>query len=164
MILVTVGTHSEGFNRLVQAADDYAALTGERVVIQRGVSSFVPRYAESFEFTEFDRMKQLNEEARVVVMHAAAGAILLGLQLGKPLVLVPRRKMYREHYDDHQLELTDALCRSGQSVECNPVSADGLDAAVDAAAAQTRTPAGPDRLIENLRQHLDGLARTREGM
>lgn len=157
MILVTVGTHNEGFNRLVQAADEYAAMTDERVVIQRGASSYEPQYAETFEFTEFERMKELTEEARVVVTHAAAGAILLGLQMEKPLVLVPRRKMYHEHFDDHQLELTKALSRIGQAVECNPVTASGLAVAVDAAVAQTSKPNGPNKLVGNLRQYLAGL-------
>jgi beta-1,4-N-acetylglucosaminyltransferase len=160
MILVTVGTHNEGFNRLVQAADEYAALTEERVVIQRGVSSYEPQYAEHFDFTEFERMKELTEEARVVVTHAAAGAILMGLQMGKSLVLVPRRKMYQEHFDDHQLELTKALCRTGQAVECSPVTANGLAAAVEAATAQTSKLAGPDKLVDNLRQYLNSIART----
>ncbi len=160
MILVTVGTHSEGFNRLVQAADEYAAMTDERVVIQRGVSSHLPQHAEHFEFTEFDRMKNLTEEARVVVMHAAAGAILLGLKMGKSLVLAPRRKMYHEHFDDHQLELTRALVSSRQAVECNPLTGKGLEKAIAAVAAQTSKPAGPDRLISNLRKYLYNLTGT----
>lgn len=144
----------------MQAADEYATLTDERLVIQRGASSYKPLHAEFFEFTEFERMKELTEEARVVVTHAAAGAILLGLQMEKPLVLVPRRKMYNEVYDDHQLELTKALSRIGQAVECDPVTASGLAAAIDAATMQTSKPNGPDKLVENLRQYIDGIART----
>jgi len=136
-------------------------MTNERVIIQRGASSYEPQYAQYFEFAEFDRMNQLTEEARIVLTHAAAGAILLGLQMGKPLVLVPRRKMYNEVYDDHQLELTKALCRTGQAVECNPVTANGLAAAVETASAQTSKPNGPDKLVKNLRQYLDGISRDR---
>lgn len=160
MILVTVGTHSEGFNRLVQAADEYADCTDEQIVIQRGSSSFMPKHAENFEFVEYDRMKELMEEARVVVMHAAAGAILLGLKMGKPLVLAPRRKIYGEHFDDHQLELTKALCTSGQAVECDPLTGKGLEKAIQAATAQTNPPVGPSALIGNLRSYLDIISKT----
>ncbi len=38
MIFVTVGTHHQGFDRLVQAADELAAELDEQVVIQRGVT------------------------------------------------------------------------------------------------------------------------------
>jgi len=155
MILVTVGTHNQGFNRLVAAADAYAARTAERVVIQRGTSTHLPQHAEHFTFTGFERMQELTREARVVVTHAAAGAILLGLQLGKPLVLVPRKKLLGEIYDDHQFELVRALCGAGRAVECAPVTAAGLAEAVRAAAVQPVKPAGSDQLVKNLRRYLN---------
>lgn len=154
MILVTVGTHSAGFNRLVKAADDYAKEIDERVVIQYGVSTHEPDHAEHFDFTDFDTMNALTREARAVVMHAAAGAILLGLQMGKPLVLVPRRKKYTEVIDDHQLELTRALCKNNRAVECKPVTAEGLATAIELAVGKATKPAGPGMLVNNLRQYL----------
>ena len=157
MILVTVGTHGEGFNRLVEACDVYASITNERVVIQRGASNYTPQNAEYFEFTDFETMKKFMKEARVVVMHAAAGSILLGLQMEKPLVLAPRRKMYQEVFDDHQLELTKALCQRGQAVECHPVSVQGLVKAINAAGTMVVHAAGPEELVINLKQHLESL-------
>ena len=157
MILVTVGTHSAGFNRLVKAADEYAGLTDERVVIQYGTSTNTPTQAECFQFTEFEHMKELYEESRIVVTHAAAGAILMGLQMEKPLVLVPRRKKFKEHFDDHQLELVGALTRNGQVVECDPVTADNLASAIRNISTQIVIPSGPAVLVKNLRQHLESL-------
>lgn len=154
MILVTVGTHHEGFNRLVLAADSYAESNTERVVIQRGSSTYLPRFAQFFDFTNYKIMKQLIEEARVVVMHAAAGSILMGLTMEKPLVLAPRLREFRENYNDHQLELAEALEQSNQAVVCEPVSAEGLVIAIDTASRQLRKPAGPSELVANLRQYL----------
>ena len=154
MILVTVGTHNAGFNRLVTAVDAYAALTDERVVIQRGVSSQVPEHAEHFEFTSYEEMQRLTREARVVVTQASAGAILMGLKMGKALVLVPRRMKYQEIFDDHQLELTRALSGTGRVVECVPITAEGLCAAIQAAQEISPTMGGEHTLVENLKQKL----------
>ena len=81
MILVTVGTHDQGFDRLVRSMDQLAIQFDERVIIQRGSSTYRPRYAEHFRFTTSQKMAGLTQEAQVVVCHAAAGAIILKLEL-----------------------------------------------------------------------------------
>ena len=72
MILVTVGTHNRGFDRLVRAADELATLTDEPVVIQYGSSKYEPRHAcRSFRLTTSQEMEYLTLQARVIIMHAA---------------------------------------------------------------------------------------------
>jgi beta-1,4-N-acetylglucosaminyltransferase len=115
VILVTVGTHPQGFDRLVQPMDELAAELEEEVIIQYGSSSYEPRHAEGFRFTDSQQMEALTQQARVVVTHAAAGAIIVALQCKKRLVLAPRLKRYGEHFDDHQLQLAQVLhdqCRA----------------------------------------------------
>ena len=87
MILVTVGMHDQGFDRLIRAADELAAQIDEQVYIQYGSSNYVPIYAESSQWFTSLQMEQLNEKARVVITHAAAGSVILALNLSKPLVL-----------------------------------------------------------------------------
>ncbi|MBN1993410.1 MAG: beta-1,4-galactosyltransferase [Anaerolineae bacterium] len=116
MILVTVGTHNQGFDRLVQAADELAAELDERVIIQRGSSTYRPKHAEYFDFATSQRMVELTQAARIIVMHAAAGAIITALRQGKPLVVVPRLKQFGEVVDDHQQQLATALQARGQAV------------------------------------------------
>jgi UDP-N-acetylglucosamine transferase subunit ALG13 len=90
LILVTVGTHNHGFDRLVKAMDELAAEVDEPVMVQYGSSVYVPRHAEHFQWTSGQRMEQLSQAARVIVTHAAAGSILVALLREKPLVVVPR--------------------------------------------------------------------------
>lgn len=128
MIFVTVGTHTLGFERLVMAMDqaarepamlDRTAMNrtageaAEEVVIQLGATRYRPRCASWFTFADSAELERLTRAARVVVSHAGAGTILLTLRLGKPLVVMPRRKCYHEHGDDHQVELARALEQSG---------------------------------------------------
>jgi beta-1,4-N-acetylglucosaminyltransferase len=116
MILVTVGTHPQGFDRLVRAADELALNLDERLVMQSGSSQYVPQYAEYFSFVTSQHMEGLIRDARVVVAHAAAGTALLVLQHYKPLVLVPRSRAHHEAVDDHQLQLARALQEAGRAI------------------------------------------------
>lgn len=114
MIFVTVGTHNQSFDRLVRKADEIAGEIEEEVVIQRGNSGYKPRYAKYFDFAPRDEMEKWVERARVVVTHGGAGSIVFALSKNKPVVVVPRRKKYGEHVNDHQLELARALEEEGR--------------------------------------------------
>lgn len=154
MILVTVGTHSQGFDRLVRAMDEVAAELNERVAIQRGSGTYEPLHAEHFRFTSAAELERLTQEARIIVAHAAAGTILLALQHNKPLVLVPRLQRFGEHLDDHQLQLAAALADEGKAVAVHEVSPIALRPALDQAMAQKRINQGAGRLVAALRHQL----------
>lgn len=126
MILVTVGTHTEGFDRLVVAADLYAASVDETVTIQRGSSKYVPVAAKSFQWSTHLEMDRLMEEARVVISHAGAGTIIQAMKVGKPLMIAPRQAKYHEHRDDHQLQLARALAAQGRVLVLEEVSREAI--------------------------------------
>ena len=131
MILVTVGTHSQGFDRLVRAADELATLTDEPVVIQYGSAGYEPRHASrSFRFTNSQEMEDLSLQARVIIMHAAAGSLILALKMGKPLVVVPRLRKYKEAMDDHQIQLAGALVEQKRAILVEQPSGERLLLAV----------------------------------
>jgi beta-1,4-N-acetylglucosaminyltransferase len=152
MILVTVGTHSQGFNRLVRAADELAAELDEPIIIQRGSSTYQPQHAEHFQFTTSQRMVELTQQARVIVTHAAAGAIITVLREGKPLVVVPRLKQFGEHIDDHQQQLAEALAANGRAAAVTMPSANLLREALGQAARQSLFNNESSHLINALRQ------------
>jgi beta-1,4-N-acetylglucosaminyltransferase len=160
VILVTVGLHQAGFERLVRAMDAYAAASHERVVIQRGSAAYRPRHADHFRFAPPDRMAALSQEARVIVAHAAAGTAVLALRLGKPLVLVPRRQAFGEHLDDHQQELAHALAAGGRAVVVDHPAPWTLRQAVVAAACLPPAGGDPTPLLAALRELLAGWERT----
>ena len=154
MILVTVGTHDQGFDRLVRSMDQLAIQFDERVIIQRGSSTYRPRYAEHFRFTTNQKMTNLIQEARVVVCHAAAGAIILSLNYGKPLVLVPRLRKFGEHLDDHQLELAQALDDAKMAIAVYDTAGATLQQAIHMAGRRKMERAGSGQLVNTLRRQL----------
>ncbi|AKB33060.1 Beta-1,4-galactosyltransferase CpsIVG [Methanosarcina siciliae HI350] len=110
MIFVTVGSHYQGFDRLVKKMDEIAGKIDEKVIMQIGNTNYKPVNAEYFSFLEsFEEILRLNQEARVVVSHAGAGSIITALKEKTSVIVVPRLRRYDEHMNDHQLEIAKAM-------------------------------------------------------
>jgi beta-1,4-N-acetylglucosaminyltransferase len=109
LIFVTVGTHSEPFDRLIKKADEIAGTLDEEVVMQTGCSQYRPASARYFDYVDNREFIRLCSESRLIITHAGVGTILAGIKLNKPLLLVPRLKRYGEVFDDHQLEISEVL-------------------------------------------------------
>jgi UDP-N-acetylglucosamine transferase subunit ALG13 len=101
------------FGRLIKAIDAIAENTGERIVVQKGMGSTMPKHCEHFDFKPREACMALQREARVVVAHAGIGCAIDALEAKRPLIIVPRRKEFEEHMDDHQLQIGEAIAKRG---------------------------------------------------
>lgn len=110
MIFLTVGTQKP-FDRLVSAVDSWASESGEEVFAQIGGSSLRPEHLDWHRFINAQEFRQKSADADIIVAHAGMGTILTGLDLGKPVVVVPRLHALGEHRNDHQLATVDQLSR-----------------------------------------------------
>ncbi len=155
LIFATVGTHNQGFDRLVISVDELVGLLDEPVIIQYGSSSYRPRKAQGFPFDSSLRITELTQKANAVISHAAAGAILVALQLNKPLVVVPRMKFLNEVFDEHQLQLSKALDAAGIAIAVYNPNGALLKSALLQAVKQTRPINGNNKLIIALRNKLN---------
>ncbi len=113
MIFVTVGTHHQPFERLLNALD---ALDGHDLVVQYGAADPPPGAARAEAYMPFNEMLDCFREADVVVTHAGVGSILCARREGHVPLVVPRRGNLGEHVDEHQAELTRALGARGSVV------------------------------------------------
>ena len=106
MIFVTVGTHEQPFNRLVEEVDRLKeeGLIEDEVVIQKGYSTFEPQNCTSFDLIGYEEMDRYMREARIVITHGGPASFLAPLALKKIPIVVPRQKKFNEHVNDHQLE------------------------------------------------------------
>lgn len=111
MIFLTVGTQLP-FDRLVKSVDEWAAYYKNiEVVAQIGDSSLRPQNLNCKHYMKPNEFKECFEAADVIVAHAGMGTILTGLELGKPVVVVPRLAAHGEHRNDHQLATVKHLSR-----------------------------------------------------
>lgn len=106
MIFVTVGTHEQPFNRLVQAVDELKrdGIITEEVVIQTGFSTYEPQYCQWSKLIPYQQMVKNVEEARIVITHGGPASFIMPLQIGKTPIVVPRQHKFDEHVNDHQVE------------------------------------------------------------
>lgn len=103
MIFVTVGTQGQ-FNRLIRAVDEWAGLKGRTdVFAQTGQSDYRPKYIGAKAFIDADEFRKNVEAADVVISHAGMGTIITALELGKQIVVMPRRAELGEHRNNHQV-------------------------------------------------------------
>jgi UDP-N-acetylglucosamine transferase subunit ALG13 len=103
VIFVTVGTQGP-FDRLVSAVDRWAAARPERrVFAQIGPSDLCPRHIESRQFISPEECRRRIRDAEAVVAHAGMGTILSALELGTPVLVMPRRAALGEQRNDHQV-------------------------------------------------------------
>lgn len=109
MIFVTVGTHEQQFNRLIEYMDKWAAQHDEEVVIQSGYSTYRPKYCEFQKLYAYQEIMELVEQARIVITHGGPSSFIMPLQIGKTPIVVPREKKFAEHVNDHQLTFSKAV-------------------------------------------------------
>jgi UDP-N-acetylglucosamine transferase subunit ALG13 len=92
------------FDRLIHAMDQWAADSHcDDVFAQVGRSTYKPQHLTFKSFISPAEFRQLVERADVVVAHAGMGTILTASELGKPILVMPRRAALGEHRNDHQL-------------------------------------------------------------
>ena len=109
MIFVTVGTHEQPFNRLVEYMDQWAGGHNEEVVIQTGFSSYEPENCKGSKLYSYEQMIKFVNQARIVITHGGPASFIMPLQAEKIPVVVPRKKEFDEHVNDHQIDFCRAM-------------------------------------------------------
>lgn len=111
MIFVTVGTHEQPFDRLIQYIDNMKrdGLIQEDVIIQIGYSTYEPQYCVWHRMIPYNQMEKNIEKARIVITHGGPASFIMPLLKGKIPIVVPRQKKFNEHVNDHQLEFAKAV-------------------------------------------------------
>lgn len=90
-LLVAVGTFLHGFDALVAAADDAAAVLDLGGLAQIGGSRVLPRRLEWVRFLPPQELRVRIARARVVVCHGGVGILGDAMRARRPIVAVPRR-------------------------------------------------------------------------
>lgn len=106
MIFVTVGTHEQPFNRLIEAVDRLKrdGRIQDEVIMQIGFSTYVPQYCTWYKLLPYEQMEQYVHIARIVITHGGPASFMMALQRGKTPIVVPRQARFGEHVNDHQTE------------------------------------------------------------
>lgn len=106
MIFVTVGTHEQQFNRLIQEIDCLKKenVIKDEVFIQIGYSTYEPQYCKWKKLLSYSEMNEMYEKADIIITHGGPASFMKALELKKIPIVVPRQVKYEEHINDHQVE------------------------------------------------------------
>jgi len=115
LILVTLGTQDKKFSRLLEAVQKQIDLGNikDKVIVQAGCTSFQSKDMEVFDLIPMDRFAELIKECNLLITHGGVGSIIEGLKNSKVVIAAPRLKKYKEHTNDHQLQIIENFSEEG---------------------------------------------------
>jgi UDP-N-acetylglucosamine transferase subunit ALG13 len=120
LIFVTVGNATQKFRRLLDAVEDLIKkkiLDRHSVLIQKGNNpDFSSEYCQSKPFLPMDEFEQFMQKSDLIISHGGCGTLLHAIRLGKIPIVMPRRKKYGEHVNDHQIQLVQSLANEGRII------------------------------------------------
>ncbi len=118
-IFVTVGTHEQGFPRLLDAVANVATLWSERRepaewIVQAGPATVsLPSTVRHFPSCSYDEILRHLAWADVTVCQSAPGSVFAAIAQRATPIVVPRSKSLGEHVDDHQHVFANHLAEAG---------------------------------------------------
>ena len=124
MILVLLGTQNNSFHRLleeVQKNIDNGNIKDE-VVVQKGYTKFESPDMQIYDQVPVEKMKELVRQADLVITHGGVGSIITAIEQGKKVIAVPRLKKYKEHVNDHHLDIIKSFNDAGYIIGIQEVS------------------------------------------
>lgn len=116
MILVTLGTQDKKFYRLIKEIDELVKnkKIKEEVIIQAGSSSnYKTNRMKIINLLPMDEFQKLLDDCSLLITHGGVGTILKGLKKNKKIIAVPRLKKYKEHVNDHQVQIVNNFSDEG---------------------------------------------------
>ena len=118
MIFVTVGTHEQPFNRLLEEIDKLVEnkVISEEIVCQSGYSTYSPKHFTCQKFFDYKQMNDLFTKARLIICHGGPSSFIAPLSIGKVPIVVPRQKQFGEHINGHQLTFCKELYNRGYNI------------------------------------------------
>ncbi|HFI0632502.1 TPA: glycosyltransferase [Streptococcus suis] len=111
MIFVTVGTHEQPFNRLVEEIDRLKkeAIIADDVFIQTGFSTYIPQYCDWKSIISYSEMEDYMTSADIIITHGGPATFMGAIAKGKKPIVVPRLEKFGEHVNNHQLDFAEQV-------------------------------------------------------
>lgn len=109
MIFVTLGTNDNSFERLLKAIDKEIekGTIKDKVIVQAGCTKYTSKNMEILDLIPREEFDKLISECDLLITHGGVGSILTGVNNGKKVIAVPRLAKYKEHGNDHQLQIVE---------------------------------------------------------
>lgn len=131
MIFITLGSQKFQFNRLLKKVDNLieTGVIREETFAQIGYSDYIPCNFKYKKFLDHKEFSDMIHKADIVITHGGSGSIVGSVKNGKKTIAVPRKAKYKEHVDDHQIQIIEQFSKKNLICACE--DCDQLEAALD---------------------------------
>lgn len=121
MIFVVLGTQDKSFERLLKALDKQIKnqKIKQKVIVQAGHTKYSSDNMEIIDFIPMNEFNNYIKKSDLIITHGGVGTILDSLKQNKKIIAVARLKEYREHENNHQLEIIEQFEREGYILSCS---------------------------------------------
>lgn len=153
MILVTLGTQKQSFNRLLDMIEK--SNINDKIIVQAGYTKYKSKKMKIRDFVNYQEMDKLIKQADLIITHGGTGSIVTAIKQGKKVIACPRLKKYGEHVDDHQKQIVDIFSEVGYILKLD--ENDNLDELVQKIKTKKMIPfkSNTTNFINNLKKEID---------
>ena len=126
MIFVSLGTQDKPFNRIIDYVislkENLKELQSEKIIIQLGQTKLLKSDNERiknleniiiYDMLKPEKMKNIIKDSDIIITHAGVGTIMECLEMGKEIIVVPRKVENLEHVNNHQEEIAFEMEKKG---------------------------------------------------
>ncbi|WP_249792476.1 glycosyltransferase [Bradyrhizobium sp. BRP22] len=100
---------------MIRTVDEWAGANGRAdIFAQTGPSDYQSQHIRAERFVDPTEFRKHVQAASLVISHAGMGSIITALELGKRIIVMPRRASLGEHRNDHQLATAKRFAEQGR--------------------------------------------------
>lgn len=120
MILVTLGTQDKSFERLLIEIERLIdnKIIEEEVIVQAGYTNYSSEKMKVFDYLPKNEFEKMIKKCNYIITHGGVGTIFDGLSYDKKIIAVPRLSEFKEHNNDHQIQVVEELGKEGYIIPC----------------------------------------------
>ncbi len=159
MIFVILGTQKFQFNRLLKYIDEQieSGEIQEDVFAQIGYSDYIPQNYSYVEFLDKEQFEETIKKSDLIITHSGVGSIVTSISAEKPVIVFPRLKRYKEHVDDHQMEIAEAFEKKQFIIKYNEGDSIGMLIKQARGFEYKKYESGNKKIIDLIQDYIDNL-------
>ncbi len=109
MILVLLGTQENSFERLLKEIENAIedGIIKEEVIVQAGHTNFKSSKMKIMDFISPNELNKYIQKSNYIITHGGVGSILGAIEQNKKVIAIPRKKEFKEHVNNHQMQIVE---------------------------------------------------------
>lgn len=115
MVLVLLGTLNHSFVRLIVKIEELKnkGVIQDDVIVQAGETKYVSQGIKIVDYLTSEDFDNYIKNASLIISHGGLGSIVTSMRFQKKVIVIPRSSKYKEHVDNHQIEIVELFNEKG---------------------------------------------------